>query len=188
MTKKLSVYGRIIIQNFIILFLFYAPHSWPEFLMLLEKGANLNPELNKTPTKKSPSSVYKPQLSQKKPPSPKSSLHLTSNDTKSKESKETGRTGGKPRPKSSSVPTQDSKPKDSSDTSDVKSIDKQVMSKSTQVVKLKEGKDLLKAADRTTVKLSDPLGPKVKSKDQKDSGKPKVAEEVKKDEGKFKKY
>ncbi len=140
--------------------------------MLLEKGANLTPEQNKTPTKKPPSAVYKPQLSQKKPLSPKTSLQLPSHDTKPKEF---NKAGSKPRPKSTNVPSQDSKSKETVDNSMEKPLDAQDASTGN----IPELKDNLKASDAAVNKQ--PAGSKVKSKES--PVKPKMAQKVKKDEG-----
>ncbi|XP_071787912.1 uncharacterized protein [Asterias amurensis] len=141
--------------------------SWPEFIMLLEKGSNLTPEQIKTPTKKPPSAVYKPQLSQKKPLSPKASLHLPSNDTKHK-------AGTKPRPKSTNGPGKDSKSKETVDNSSEKPLDAQDASTGN----VPETKDNLKASDAAVSKQ--PAGSKVKSKES--PVKPKMAQKVKQDE------
>ena len=140
--------------------------SWPEFIMLLEKGSNLTPEQIKTPTKKPPSVVYKPQLSQKKPLSPKASLHLPSNDTKPK-------AGTKPRPKSTNAPGKDSKSKETVDNSTEKLLDAQDASSGN----VPEVKDNLK--DAAVSKQS--AGSKVKSKESPVNAK--MAQKVKKDEG-----
>ncbi|XP_038046219.1 echinoderm microtubule-associated protein-like 4 isoform X2 [Patiria miniata] len=176
--------------------------SWPEFLMLLEKGVNFDAEQYKI--KKKPSSaIHKRQMiSHKKPASPKSSALLSPNDAKAKDSKDTGKVGVKTRPRSPSPSmSKETKNKDSTASSDTKSLSPQETESSNSLAtstqsrsrspepplsrqgsKAKEVKDQSKVGEKLAVKMSDSPGRKVKTKDQKDSGKPKTSEEVKLDE------
>ncbi|XP_022099755.1 echinoderm microtubule-associated protein-like 4 isoform X2 [Acanthaster planci] len=171
--------------------------GWPEFLMLLEKGMNFDADQYKI--KKKPSSaINKRQQSQKKPSSPKASALLSPNDVKVKDSKDTGKADHRIRPRSpNSAVSQEAKQKDTSTSSTAKALDVQGTESSNsrttatpsrskspelpltkQGSKIKEPKESSKVGEKLSVKSSDPSGQKIKTKDQKDRGKPKTSQEA----------